>query len=130
MINPVGQAKIPQIRDLAGNVITRERAVNFIAASVDGLLVCMGNGSMCITQEVWVVDRQQATAACAVAEFVRKLGIPVIADGGIGNVEHIVKAPALGVSITTMGRLLASMAKAPVSIFTMTGSVLKHERYG
>ena len=109
------------VQVIAGNVATAEATRALIGAGADGVKVGIGPGSICTTRIVAGVGVPQLTAVMESAEAAEKLGVPVIADGGLRTSGDAAKALAAGASTIMVGSLLAGTAEAPGETFLYQG---------
>jgi IMP dehydrogenase len=113
---------------VAGNVATAEAARALIGAGADGIKVGIGPGSICTTRVVAGVGVPQLTAIIDTAEAAAKLGIPVIADGGLRTSGDVAKALAAGAAAVMVGSLLAGTEESPGDTFLWQGRTYKSYR--
>ena len=116
------------VQVIAGNVATAEAARALIGAGADGIKVGIGPGSICTTRVVAGVGVPQLTAIIDTAEAAARLGIPVIADGGLRTSGDVAKALAAGAAAVMVGSLLAGTEEAPGETFLWQGRTYKSYR--
>jgi IMP dehydrogenase len=105
--------RYPDLELIAGNVGTAEATRDIIRAGADAVKVGIGPGSICTTRVVAGVGVPQVTAIIECARVASRLGIPLIADGGIKQTGDIDKAIAAGADTVMIGGLFAGVDESP-----------------
>lgn len=100
------------IQLIAGNIVTKEAALELENIGVDAVKVGIGAGSICTTRVVAGVGVPQISAVIEVANAL-KGKIPVISDGGIKQTGDVAKAIAAGADTVMMGGSLAGCDETP-----------------
>jgi len=115
VLNMVSKIKkaYPDLNLIAGNIATKNAAKALVEAGVDILKVGVGPGSICTTRVVTGVGVPQLSAVMEVAEFAKKAGVGLIADGGIKQTGDIPKAIAGGAQAVMMGSMFAGVDESP-----------------
>jgi IMP dehydrogenase len=118
----------PNLQLVAGNIATAGAAEALIKAGVNAVKVGIGPGSICTTRVVAGVGVPQITAIADVARMTRKLGIPLIADGGIKYSGELPKAIAAGADVIMIGSLFAGTEESPGETILYQGRTYKSYR--
>ncbi len=103
----------PNMAILAGNVVTAEGVEALVRAGADAIKVGVGAGSICTTRVVAGAGMPQLSAIYEAAQACRRLGIPLIGDGGITYSGDLVKAIAAGANVVMLGSMLAGTDESP-----------------
>ncbi len=101
---------------IAGNVATKQGALDLISAGADSIKVGVGSGSICITRIVTGSGVPQLTAISECSSATQDSGVTLIADGGIRNSGDITKALVAGADSVMIGSLLAGTDESPGEI--------------
>ncbi len=120
--------KFKNIDLIAGNVATGEGALALAEAGADAVKVGIGPGSICTTRIIAGVGVPQLSAVYESSKALKKLGIPVIADGGVRFSGDIAKAIAGGANTIMIGSLLAGTEEAPGEMNIFEGRKFKSYR--
>jgi IMP dehydrogenase len=113
---------------VAGNIATAQATRDLIKYGADAVKVGMGPGAICTTRVVAGAGVPQITAIMECAQVASKLGIPLIADGGIKYSGDIVKAIVAGADSVMIGSLFAGTEETPGEIVLHEGRSFKSYR--
>ena len=118
----------PKVLVVAGNVATREGALDLIKAGADCVKVGIGPGSICTTRVVIGAGVPQLTAVAECAEVCSQYNVFMISDGGIRYSGDIVKALAAGADAVMVGSLFAGTEESPGETILLEGRSFKSYR--
>lgn len=117
-----------KLQVIAGNVATGAGAKALVSAGADAVKVGIGPGSICTTRIVAGAGMPQITAIMEAASELRKLNVPLIADGGIRYTGDMVKALAAGANVVMMGSVFAGTEESPGETIIYEGRKFKQYR--
>jgi IMP dehydrogenase len=105
--------KYKSLQLIAGNIVTKNAALELVSCGVNAVKVGIGAGSICTTRVIAGVGVPQISAVIEVAQALKGKNIPVISDGGIKQTGDVAKAIAAGADAVMMGGMLAGVEETP-----------------
>ncbi len=121
------KTNFPDLEVIAGNIATKEAALDLIEAGADALRVGIGPGSICTTRVIAGVGVPQITAIMEVSSACKHTNVKIIADGGIKTSGDICKAFGAGANVVMLGQMLSGTDEAPGEIIEIDG--VKYKSY-
>jgi IMP dehydrogenase len=116
------KAEYPQVDVVAGPVCSCREAKCLGDVGVDAIVVGSSSSSVIFGDECSNVGRPEATGTFQISRYVTlNYGIPTIAQGGLRNAGHILKALGLGASAVFLDELLSASLEAPSREFLQAG---------
>lgn len=113
---------------IAGNIATADAVSALAEAGASVLKAGIGPGSLCSTRVVTGHGIPQLSAIGECSKVARKIGVEIIADGGIRNSGDIAKSLAAGAHYVMLGSLLAATEESPGEVVTIENQLYKKYR--
>jgi IMP dehydrogenase len=113
-----------EVKVVVGNT-TNIDMLNEVADYADAVKVGIGQGLSCSTKDTAGCTEKQFSAVYKFREQSRKLGVPIISDGGIRKPGDFVKAIAAGASSVMAGSIFAACPESSAQLVTVDGQCKK-----
>ncbi|MEI8238601.1 MAG: GuaB1 family IMP dehydrogenase-related protein [Actinomycetota bacterium] len=124
------RAAAPDVRIVAGNVVTAQGTRDLIDAGADIVKVGVGPGAMCTTRMMTGVGRPQFSAVHECAAEAARSGKGVWADGGVRHPRDVALALAAGASNVMFGSWLAGTYESAADTLRDPDGRLYKESFG
>ncbi|MFV0423963.1 MAG: IMP dehydrogenase [Bacilli bacterium] len=110
---------------IVGNVVTAEAVEALASCGVDCVKVGVGSGSICTTRIISGVGAPQLSAVMECVKAAKKVGVTIIADGGVRYSGDVVKALAAGADAIMLGSIMAGHDESPGEVISIDGKKYK-----
>ena len=124
------RSAVPDVKIVAGNVVTAEGTRQLVEAGADVVKVGVGPGAMCTTRMMTGVGRPQFSAVVECAAEARRLGAHVWADGGVRFPRDVALALAGGAASVMLGSWLAGTYESAADTLRDQDGRLYKESFG
>lgn len=115
---------------IAGNIATPDAVKDLYYWGADAVKIGIAGGKVCSTKTQTGFHVPMFTCTLECYSFAaNRIGIPIIADGGIRETGDVAKAIAAGATMVMAGSIFASCKDAPGDNVYEDGSTIKYKRY-